>query len=621
MRPVRSTLLACLIVAAVTAPTAYGVSIAAAPTTTVAFDPAIPDGLSGWWRTAPAVSVTCDQAATVYYRWTGSSQATLAVSAGVPAFIGSAPQGTNVLTVYSVNAAEETETPPVQKAAAVDSNPPVRPAGVVAVPSADGSVTLTWSASADVGASGTTSYTVYRNGTGPPFFVGDAIGTTSSTGLVDTTAPWGLSYYAVAAWDGAGNLSLLSDAVAADTDSTAPEFPAPPTARPVFGLGLGSTVRVTWEDPTDDGSGVISTALRYGTEAGSPDTLVGVTGTEHTLTSTESSVLWYVSMQAEDAVGNVASTTEVPVRYVSVERVFGDERIATSRAVSARTFDEADAVILASARSYADALCAAPLAGALRCPVLLVAPGPLPPETATEIERLGATHAYVIGGEGVVTAETLLSVQQVLTGAVTRLAGPTRYETAAAVAHELAELESEDPPVAFVVSGQGFPDALSAGAAAYATHGPILYATRSEVPAVSRAAVLAAHAAETVVLGGSGAVTTSAETDLPNVTRLLGADRYATCDAFANWAVGRGFLGEAHAVLVTGRLFPDGLSAAPLAGELGAPIVLGAENRIPATATWFGARRAQIDFVTLVGGTGAVSDAQRDAVWGAMSVP
>ena len=704
-------------------PAAALVVPAAAPTTTISLDPPVPSGLNGWWSTAPIASLTSNQDSTIYYGWGPSPDTTVAATAGNPIVIGPAPEGVSILKAYAVNGTDETETPAAQQAVTVDSLAPDQPTGLAATPGAGPTVALDWNDVSDNGASGMNRYTVYRNLTGPPFSPGEAVGNPTTSDFIDSTSvPIGILYYAVAAYDNAGNQSLLSDAVTTNTDSTPPTAPSdlrawknasqwarvlwtastdigsglahyrlersidggpmqvisnvppsatfyndfssqvatagtihyqvtavdragllssttgpvlavydgtspvlagPPSAIPVYSEGMQAQFDVGWTQPTDTGSGFRETRLRYGPASGAPNAYVDTVGTSVTLNPTTPSALWYFTIQAEDEAGNLSAiSAESAARYVSADRVFGDHRITTSLAVSNEAFDAAGTVLIASAWAFPDALCASGLAGQVHGPVILVGGGPLPAETLDELERLGVTDAYVVGGTGVVSAETLSSLQAAISGTVTRLAGPTRYETASQVASEIDRLNgSTTNEFAFVVSGRSYADALSAGSAAYVTAQPVLFATSSTVPWTTSDTIESMGIPSSIVVGGTGVVTAEAESVLSGVERIAGINRYATSRAFAQWAEDSGIVDYDHMVLVTGANYPDGLSAAPLAGEIGAPVLLTSDVSKDDTTAWMQPRRTTLEYVQAVGGTGAISDSLLEDIWGAISIP
>lgn len=91
----------------------------------------------------------------------------------------------------------------------------------------------------------------------------------------------------------------------------------------------------------------------------------------------------------------------------------------------------------------------------------------------------------------------------------------------------------------------------------------------------------------------------------PGVTRIAGANRYATA---AQLAVARFSPGLATAFVVVGTNFPDALAAAPAAASMGAPVLLTQRDALPAetVAALQALRPASI---VVVGGPGAVSEA------------
>lgn len=115
---------------------------------------------------------------------------------------------------------------------------------------------------------------------------------------------------------------------------------------------------------------------------------------------------------------------------VRTARPYGADRYGTSAAISKSYFGKTETVIIASGAGFADALSAAPLAGAYDAPILLTKPTSLPDIIGDEIERLGATNAYIIGSTSAVSdsVKTQLTARGVTS--ITHLGGANRYATA-----------------------------------------------------------------------------------------------------------------------------------------------------------------------------------------------
>lgn len=206
-----------------------------------------------------------------------------------------------------------------------------------------------------------------------------------------------------------------------------------------------------------------------------------------------------------------------------------------------------------------------------------------------------------------------------------RLAGADRYETSVAVAQ--AFFPSSVPSgVVFVASGQNYPDALSASAAAGTFDSPLLLVDQNGVPSEVTAEIKQLAPADIVVVGGTGAVSAAAYEQLTklvaspdDITRLWGSDRYATSRAVANFAfAGENAQTHLDAVFIaTGTNYPDALVAGGAGGYDYSPVLLvnGSASSLD-SATMQLLQTLDPGRIYIVGGTGAVSagiEAQLDA--------
>ncbi|HSF26117.1 MAG TPA: cell wall-binding repeat-containing protein, partial [Actinomycetes bacterium] len=160
----------------------------------------------------------------------------------------------------------------------------------------------------------------------------------------------------------------------------------------------------------------------------------------------------------------------------------------------------------------------------------------------------------------------------------------------------------------YVATGTTFPDALAGAALAGSQGVPVLLTTRTSLPAATAQALARLQPGRIVVLGDSGAVSDAVADALASytsgsVTRLAGADRYATAAAVAaQYAPG-----VETAYVATGTTFPDALAGAALAGSQGMPVLLTAANAVPMPLSTAFLRLAPQQIVVL-GDSGAVSD-------------
>lgn len=350
---------------------------------------------------------------------------------------------------------------------------------------------------------------------------------------------------------------------------------------------------------------------------------VSVDGDTAVVTTTEigEHALSYYASDAADNESDVATAEfEVTPDYVEgVGRVAGTDRYATAVAASQQAFPAgADTVVIATGQNWPDALSGAGLAGAAEGPLLLTPTDTLPSAVSTEVERLGASKAYVLGGFAAVSESVEASLVAML-GAdnVERLSGMDRYGTSRAVAEETIEIAGDRfGGSAFVVTGADFPDALSASPAAANNCMPVLLA-HPELATVA----LPSAVDEVVVLGGTGAVSAATEAALigslgsDNVERIGGTNRYATAAlvaeaSAADWGMSFDLTG-----IATGENFADALSGGAMMGAMEGVLLLTPTSALhPDSAASLEDHAEEISTVFILGGTGAVSQAVEDAV-------
>ena len=81
----------------------------------------------------------------------------------------------------------------------------------------------------------------------------------------------------------------------------------------------------------------------------------------------------------------------------AVRTIAGSSRYETSAAQAVYAFPSSSWAIVASGVGYADSICAAGLAGALGCPIILTEPGALSQTTASALSQIGARNIILLG--------------------------------------------------------------------------------------------------------------------------------------------------------------------------------------------------------------------------------
>ena len=288
------------------------------------------------------------------------------------------------------------------------------------------------------------------------------------------------------------------------------------------------------------------------------------------------------------------------------DRIGGIDRYATSALISKATFaPEVEVAYLASGVTYPDALAGGAVAGRDGAPVLLIEQNSIPEVIKTELDRLNPGKIVILGGTNAISQSVVPVADAYTDGPVDRIGGENRYETAQLLASASFDAGVD---VAFIASGENFPDALSGAAAAADLGGPVLLTRGASVPAETLLALNELNPDDIVILGGVNAVSDAVKTSLAtydsDIERLAGLDRFETsavisADTFAT----------ADTVYIAdGMKFPDALSGAPAAAGDAAPILLVRSDRV-SQAVCDEVNRLNPENVIALGGPSAVSEA------------
>lgn len=288
-----------------------------------------------------------------------------------------------------------------------------------------------------------------------------------------------------------------------------------------------------------------------------------------------------------------ATKTETIAKLSSVPwtRLWGSVRYDTMRAISSTGWSKSSTVIVASGVGYADALSASSLAGLNGCPILLTTNNTLSEQTRSEIKRLGATTAYVIGGPKALST-TIDTQIKALGCKVVRLYGQTRQGTALAVANQVGSSHGD---TCIIASGSGFADALAIAPYSYTQKAPIyLTEGNTKLSLTTLSAIRSAGFTKAIIVGGSSVVSTTVETQLKSygvasVTRKGGKTRYDTSTLVANWCISQGMTTN-YVALASGKGFADALAGAALCGKNNSVLVI-ADDANRSTITGFVASR------------------------------
>ncbi len=296
--------------------------------------------------------------------------------------------------------------------------------------------------------------------------------------------------------------------------------------------------------------------------------------------------------------GTVTPTPSVPSvtpqpqpQQKATTRVAGADRIQTAVEVSKKYYNTADTVIVANYEQFADSLSASALSKALKAPILLVQKDQLDSVVAQEIKRLGAKNVIVIGGEKSVD-KTKIGLSQYN---VRTIAGANRYETSAKIAQEVIKLTGTKKAV--IASGEVFADALTVAPLANKNNMPILLVQQDRIP--EEAKEVLKQIEEVIIVGGEKTISKEVEQQLPNPTRIAGANRYETAKKIYEY----GFKDRKEVNIANGTVPADSL----VIGSIDCPILLAEANEIP-EATKQAFEEAKFEKVNVFGGENSISE-------------
>ncbi len=262
----------------------------------------------------------------------------------------------------------------------------------------------------------------------------------------------------------------------------------------------------------------------------------------------------------------------------------GADRYETAAEISQTAYPNGSSgVIIASGMDFPDALAATALAGTRDYPVLLTLAGGLPAATIDEIERLGATQAYVIGGTAVIST-TVEGQIRTMGLDVTRIEGSNRFGTALGIADEIKDTSSKSKTL-IISYGFNFADSASISPYSAKYNAPILLTDSSgNLPEVVSSWIaengpLGSQRFDAIIITGGSSVVCDGAYALCvdygyTVQRLAGTNRYETSQKIVEWSVNQAGMSYDQLGLANGLGFADALAGGVLQGKSNSVIQL-----------------------------------------------
>jgi hypothetical protein len=218
----------------------------------------------------------------------------------------------------------------------------------------------------------------------------------------------------------------------------------------------------------------------------------------------------------------VADALAAPPYSLDVTRVAGSNRYDTSRkvAVLVRSLQAGamERVFVARGDDFPDALAAAPLAARMHYPLILTEPSRLSDEASAALKAVNPDKAILIGNAVTEDVRAAISAKGVTTY---RVAGASRYKTAASVAATGVANGWVRWTRTFMATGVKFPDALSGGTTAGRLGGLLLLTPPASLDATVSGLLHDNREpiGEVVILGGTGTVSDGVKTSIYNALK------------------------------------------------------------------------------------------------------
>lgn len=387
----------------------------------------------------------------------------------------------------------------------------------------------------------------------------------------------------------------------ANTVTTTTKIAEPPGAPADVSATAGDRqVTVDWTAPADDGGSAITSYTVTSSPGGKTVTVGGAKRTA-TVTGLTNGTTYTFTVTATNSVGTGPGATSDEVMPgvrldgdpSSTERVDHGAPIAAAVEMSRSRFahDAAGHVVLSREDTFADSLAGAALPD--RGPLLLTPTEQLAPATRQEIDRAlpaGGT-VYILGG----TAAVSQDVEDQLSSAgydVRRLFGPSRLETALAVADEVRRLHPGEDRVALARAygtednpTAAWADSVTGGAWAAEAGVPVVLSTTEALSGPTAGWLADVRPSRTILLGGTAALSDAVEDEVPSPRRVAGPARDFTAVAIARDLWGAPMTGRRDFLVIDGFRadgWAYGLAAAGLASDLDAPLLVVEPDGVPA---------------------------------------
>lgn len=281
----------------------------------------------------------------------------------------------------------------------------------------------------------------------------------------------------------------------------------------------------------------------------------------------------------------------------SANRISGNSRYATAVAASKKGWTSASTAVIVGGDAYADAITAIPYAYQKNAPVLLTNKSSLSSATKNRLLELKTKNVIIVGGTPAISNDVVNQIKK-LGISVKRIAGSTRYETAAKVANAMSSTSK-----AVVANGFVYQDPIAIIPYAARNGYPILFTNEKTLNSATAGAIKNKGITKTIVVGGTNSINSTLYSKLPSPTRISGKNRY---DLSVNIAK-KYNLSTSNTYVSNGFRHPDSVIGAALAAKQNKAIILtNGDNLSKEPRAFIGDKN--IKTFSVMGGTPSVAD-------------
>ncbi|CDI50280.1 cell wall-binding repeat-containing protein [Clostridium tetani] len=191
---------------------------------------------------------------------------------------------------------------------------------------------------------------------------------------------------------------------------------------------------------------------------------------------------------------------------------------------------------------------------------------------------------------------------------IKRFGGSNRYETSVKISQNNWSASN----YVILVSGEDYPDALTASPLSKKYNAPILLTQSGNINSTTLEEIKRLNAENAIILGGPTVVSESTVNVLKNMgvncTRIYGKDRYETSVKVAKT------IGNSNGIFIaSGAGFADAVSAAPIAASRQMPIILTSSKKLPDIVRNY-VRENKDSTYYVVGGNASVNSTAVDGI-------